>query len=200
MSAGSGGVGGGNSVVSLVAQLKAGQLTKEELFDQLSKIQKAKRLGGQGAAWGQDTATASRGIGGLRSPDPSGDSAEGAGADRRSGGVGGLGATPQAAQLLRDEAELLQRAKLQYGTHQHRPASATGGTQLGGTQFSEGLRGRGGAILALQQPEDTLMNDDDFDREPEVDVYQMDPGTYCQKYSIVAFLVKLLYHLPLRLM
>jgi hypothetical protein len=55
---------------------------------------------------------------------------------------------------------------------------------LGGTQFSEGLRGRGGAVLALQQPEDTLMNDDDFDREPEVDVYQMDPGTHSQKYSL----------------
>ena len=36
---------GGNSVVSLVQQLKAGKLTKEELFDQLSRIQKAKRGG-----------------------------------------------------------------------------------------------------------------------------------------------------------
>ena len=188
MSAGSGGAGGGNSVVSLVAQLKAGQLTKEELFDQLSKIQKAKRGGvAQGAAGVNDPGPSSRGIGGLRSPDPAGDSAEGAGADHRSGsggGGGGFGATSQAAVRLREEAELLQRAKMQYGTHQHRPASATGATQLGGTQFSEGLRGRGGAVLALQQPEDTLMNDDDFDREPEFDVYQMDPGTHSQKYSL----------------
>ena len=169
-------------MVSLVAQLKAGQLTKEELFDQLSKIQKAKRGGvAQGAAGVNDQG---RGIGGLRSPDPAGDSAEGAGADHRSGGGGGVGATSQAAERLREEAELLQRAKMQYGTHQHRPASATGATQLGGTQFSEGLRGRGGAVLALQQPEDTLMNDDDFDREPEFDVYQMDPGTHSQKYSL----------------
>ena len=174
-------------MVSLVAQLKAGQLTKEELFDQLSKIQKAKRGGvAQGAA-GVDLAPASRGIGGLRSPDPAGESAVGAGVDHRSGsggGGGGFGATSQAAERLREEAELLQRAKIQYGSHQHRPASATGATQLGGTQFSEGLRGRGGAVLALQQPEDTLMNDDDFDREPEVDVYQMDPGTHSQKYSL----------------
>ena len=166
---GGGGAGGGhsssNSVVSLVQQLKAGKMTKEELFDQLSKIQKAKRSA-SGDTSGRDRQSqhteAARGPEVLQSPDDAG--------NYGTHGVDvALRMRDEAASLrVRDEKELIRLAKMKYGSHQH----ASSPSQRGG----EGGRGTHnyGSAMDLQQTEENFgitatpsMDDDDFDRHQD---------------------------------
>ena len=132
--------------MSLVQQLKAGKMTKEELFDQLSRIQKAKRSEGAPSAKHAEPrhAGSAHDTADLLSPD---------GAAYRS---------PDEVAPRPDEEELLRRAKMQYGAQHRReppgPAGRLSGRDVGGKQ---------GLVSALQQPPEMSMEDDDFDRQDE---------------------------------
>ena len=135
---------GGNSVVSLVQQLKAGKLTKEELFDQLSRIQKAKR-GGPADSLPPGGAPHPPGEDGFQSPNAGASTDSGrAMPDNREAYRSGSGsqvaarADPGAERRQREEEELIRRAKLQYGASKQQSPERATHFPMSGNGFASG--------------------------------------------------------------